>query len=728
MNAAPAAQAATAGAVISSAQGDGLVGPLREGRLGDFQARSAFAACLLPLLNALGWRRGLREISESLPHFADTLDFTDLTNVLSRLGFDTQKITADSESLDQRLLPCLFVSEDDSAHVLIERHEDGYKIFDGLIQEEREALHSELRGHYYLVSRRGENRVDDRFKAQNWLGTLTRRFRGLFVTLAGMTLFLNVLALLVPLFIMTVYDQVIPTHSRNVLAFLAGGMALALIIEAGARLLRARVIAYLGGRVEYLVATSALEKLLALPTNMTETVSIGKQVARLKEFDAIREMFTGPLVSVVLEMPFIVIFLVVIWALAGPLWLIPVTMMGVFALIAVILVPRLRRAVATSGTARAGRHGFLVETVSNMRTIRETNAGATWLERYRGLSAEACYSHFKASQITSMFQTLSQAIMMIAGMATITFGVYEILNNNLTIGALIATMALVWRVLAPMNSLFLTLSRFEQIRISLRQVNQLMRMPIEKTERAARATRRELRGAIGFSRTSFRYSAEAEPALLGVSFVVKPGEMLAITGASGAGKTTLLRLMLGLNAPQAGQVSISGLDIRQLDPSEIRQSIAYVPQTTSLFHGTVAQNLRLANPSATDGELVEACHMAGVMAEVDALKSGLGTRLGDHNTHHLNSGFRQRLSLARAYVQKAPIILLDEAAQRLDEAGDDAFVKTLEKLKGTATIVMVSHRPSHMRLADKLIVMNRGQLVLGGTPDEVIPKLFEKKS
>ncbi len=455
---------------------DGLAMPLRQGRLGDFEAKSEFAACLLPLLNALGWHREIREVAESLPHFANTLSLADLRNVLARLGYKTISVAGNAGQLDVRLMPCLLVGEE-SASVLLERDQDNrVRIYDGATRKEVTADAASLTGRLYLVTAEIYGRIEEKFEKENWLGEITRRFRRTIALLAGMTLFLNILALLVPLFIMAVYDQVIPARSINVLGYLATGILLALLAEGAMRVVRARIIAFLGGRIENIVATSALRKVLALPASMTETAPLGGQVSRLREFDAVRDLFTGPLVSVVLEAPFVILFMAVIGAIGGPLVIIPAVMIGVFALTMAILIPRLKRAVAASGTSRAKRHGFLVETVTNLRTIRETNASKIWLERYRNLSAEASYSQFEAGQITFLFQTLAQAIMMAAGMATIAFGVLRVLDGLMGIGALIATMALIWRVLAPMQSMFLTLSRFEQIKISLRQINQLMAM------------------------------------------------------------------------------------------------------------------------------------------------------------------------------------------------------------------------------------------------------------
>ena len=704
---------------------DALGGALRQGKLGEFQAKSDFAACLMPMLNALGWRRDLREISEALPHFANTLTLAEFRNVLARLNYKTVRLRDNVADLDSRLLPCLYVADGGGACVLLKKDGKIVRLFDGVTGKERTVRAAALQGTLYLIASEETRETEEQARKDNWMGDLSQRFSGPLVQLTVMTFVLNMLAMLVPLFVMAVYDQVIPTNSVHILYYLSAGIAIAFIIEGGLRVVRARMVSYLGGRIEQIVATNAFRQIIRLPAALTESAPLGSQVARVKEFDSIRELFLGPLTQVLLEAPFTLIFIVVIGMLGGTLALIPIGMVGVFGLITVILMPRLKKSVAASSKGRADRHGFLVEAVTNMRTIKEAGAEQTWLDRYRALSADASYSHFQTNQLTFLFQTLAQAVMMFAGLATIGLGVIKVLDLEMTVGALIATMALVWRVLAPLHSLFLTLSRLEQIKISIRQVNQLMKMEAEGEGKDSSQTtmRRRFRGAINFSRVSFRYNPAAEPALLGVNCDIKPGQMLAITGANGSGKTTMLRLILGMHAPQAGQVTLDGMDIRQINPIELRRAIAYVPQTFSMFHGSISQNLRLVNPVASDKEIKRACQMAGVYDELLELPEGMDTRIGDHNTGHFSSGLLQRISLARAYLKKASIILFDEPTQSLDDTGDDALMKSLGKIKGSSTVIMVTHRPSHMKLADRLVVLSGGLMILDGKPDQVLERL-----
>lgn len=720
--------AATAKSGVFSTH-DQLADHLRRGGIGDFEAQSDFATCLLPLLQALGWQRGTREIAEALPHFSNSLDLGELRDVLARLGFRTTGLKVSANDIDERLLPCLFVTSDGRALILTSRQGGFARIFDSAQYRRQTVEATSLKGTAYVVLPEAQAAEREPAAKANWIRGLLGRFDGLFARLAAITFALNIIALFVPLFIMVVYDQVISAGSLRVLPHLLLGITFVFIMESILRTLRARTIAYLGGRIEMLVASNVFGHILALPASLTEAAPLGNQVSRLREFDNIREIFTGPLITIIFDGPFAIIFLIAIAVLGGSLALVPIVMLGVFALAAAILLPRLRRSVKSSSQARAARHGFLVETITAMRTIRETNAQGRWLERYRDLSAEASYQHYLNSQVSFMFQTLSQAIMLMAGLAAIGLGVLRVLDGLMTVGALIATMALIWRVLMPLHSLFLTVSRFEQIKSSLQQINRLMRMPTEGANKkfATKTTERKYAGALNLNRVSFRYQPTAEPALLGINLDIKAGEVIALTGGNGAGKSTVLRLLLGLHEPQAGQISLDGMDIRQIEPGELRRAIAYVPQNSSMFHGSILQNLRLANPVAEMADVVAACRMAGALGDIEALPEGFETRIGDQNTASINSGLLQRISLARAYLKKAPVLLLDEAAQTLDEKGDAAFIRAIRAMKGETTVVMITHRPSHMRLADRVIVLSSGLLAIDGPPDAVLKRLYGAK-
>ncbi len=698
-----------------------LAAALREDKLGDFNAVSPIAACLMPLLEALRWRGSPRDVAEALPHFADSLDLIDLRNVLVTLGFESHCERTSIDKIDSRFLPCLYVLDDGNAYVIKSYDAGKFSAFDGINNRTCELSPSRTRGHAYYFTDTGTEEANAAIPVgESWFASLIQRFRRTVYALLVLTFVLNLVALAVPLFIMVIYDKVIGAHSIDTLPFLAAGILVALLSDVVLRLVRATVIGGVAGRLDYILGAEAFKQVLSLPPAATERSTVGSQVSRLKEFESVRDFFTGPLASVVLELPFLIMFLAVIAVLGGFIALVPVVMIVAFVLLGWVLLPRVRESVATSGRARSERQNFLVETLANLRTVKASAAEQVWRDRFRAMSASAVMGNHDTAKRSVWLQTSAHLLMTLAGIAVLGFGTLKVLAGTMTVGALIATMALVWRVLSPLQAGFLAFSRLEQVKQSIRHINQLMKLRPESQVGKSSLLGRSFGGRIVFDRVSFRYAADSDPALLGASFTAKPGELVAILGQSGAGKSTLLKTAAGLYNPQAGAVSIDGLDIRQIDPVEMRRVIAYVPQASSLFYGTIAQNLRLSVPTASDEQLAEAAAEAGLLHSILDLPEGFETRIGNRTRTQLPFGFAQRLIIARALLRRAPIMLLDEPATNLDEGGDQILMDLLERLKGRCTILMVSHRPSHIRLADQAVVLEQGIVQFVGAPDEAI--------
>jgi ATP-binding cassette subfamily C protein/ATP-binding cassette subfamily C protein LapB len=698
----------------------GLAETLDIGRLGSFTAMSDVAVCLMPLLSALGWRGEARQVTEALPHFADNLDLAGLRNVLAHLGYDSRGTRLRLANLDPRMMPSLFVSDRGEAMVVLGRGDDGIEVFDGGDGQHHVLARPSQRGMAYFFSPRLQRDAKTTETRQHWFRRLVRRFGSTVYRVLGITLALNLLALATPLFIMAVYDWVISARSLSTLGYLALGVLLALVSDQALRAVRARVVAYVGTRLDMIVGSAVFEHVLHLPPAFTERAPVGAQVARLKEFESLREFFTGPLALVVLELPFAIVFLVAIAFLGGPLAFIPIVLIALFLTMGTALAPAIRNRV--SATTRS--QSFLVEATSNMRALKFARAEQTWLERYRALSADAAAAGMRSGFLAATVTTLVYVMMLSAGVATLGFGTFRVLDGAMSVGALVATMILVWRVLSPLQTGFITLTRLEQVLASIRQLNRLMAIRPEREPNTI-VPPRQYRGRVTFSRVSLRYAPDSDPALIGVNFDVAPGEIVAVIGHNGSGKSTLLKVISGLYAPQAGNVRIDGLDIRQLDPVELRHAVGYVPQVGHLFHGTIAQNLRLGEPTASDEDLRRALQRAHVLEDILALPEGLETRIGDQRSRQLPSGLRQRLCLARCYLREAPIMLFDEPANALDRAGDQAFMAAIEEFRGRATAFIVTHRPSHMRLADRVLVLDQGALRLAGPPEEVLAKLPE---
>lgn len=697
---------------------------LTQDSLGGFVARSDLASCLVPLLQALNWLGNPRHVAEALPHFAEDLDITGLRNTMANLNYASRPARVRLKQIDPRLLPCLFLPDRGAAMVVTMIDGKTIVAYDGGTRSEGPVKRANRKGTvYFFTPVEPEDTRQIQQQRDSWFSQMSQRFRSLVWRMLAITLVLNLLGLVTPLFVMGVYDKVVGARALDTLGWFAAGAATAIAFDLMLRGLRGRMLAYIGGRLDSVLGNAVFQRILYLSPSFTERATIGAQVARIKDFESVREFFTGALANTFLELPFIVLYVIVLAILGGWIAIVPLFALVLFVILGLIMDPIVRRNVTEAARSGARRQEFLVETTTKMRAIKQGGSEDIWLERFRDIAATAAMASFRTSQTQNLLQTLSHMLVVASGVAAMTLGVNGVLAGSMTAGALIACMILVWRTLSPMQTVYMSLSRFEQIRSSIRQINNLMTITLERDPRVMIQPLRRLKGRVIFSRVSLRYSPGSDPALVGVSFVAEPGEVIVVTGPNGSGKSTILKLIAGLYRIQAGGLRIDDTDIRQIDPIELRHAIAYVPQQPTFFYGTIAQNLRLVEPTASDEELRWALDQAGALADVEALPEGLSTRIGDSRSEQLTASLRQQLNLARAYLKRAAIYLFDEPVNGLDFEGDKRFMETVRTMRGHATVFIITHRPSHFALADKILVMDAGYLRLAGPADEVRQRL-----
>jgi ATP-binding cassette subfamily C protein/ATP-binding cassette subfamily C protein LapB len=677
--------------------------------------RNDLAICLPVLLRALGWRGDTRHLAEALPHFGGPLDVTAFRRVMADLGYRSLlRRNVRVERLRGHELPCLFLPENRDALVVIDREDGETLIFD--VQGVRSELPRQ-RGDVVVFAPVFHPELATVATGQtSWLGGMLKRFRGHLWLALALSAMIGVLSTASSLYVMNVYDRVIGNASTSTLVTLMIGVGCVLFAEMVMRDLRARVLARAGARIDTLVGRAVFERLLRLPPAMTEGSTVGAQIARVKDFETVREFLTGPMAASVLDLPFSLLIIGLVFALAGWLGLVPG--IAAAALMGLGLVARggLRRRVGESARASAARQELALEALGRHHLLCTSGAIDTWLHRYRARSAAAALATCNTTRYVGLLGAIAQGMVVSAGVATVWFGALMVMSGSLTVGGMIAAMILLWRALTPFQASFMVLARSEQVRSSARQIDRLMELSPEQADRATVRPVGDLRGDLAVARFSVRYSADSEPALLGVSLEVKAGEVIAVTGRNGAGKSTLIRALAGMVRGQTGLIKIDGMDIRRFDPVEYRRAIAYAPDEPTVFRGTVAQNILLADASASPERVAEAARAAGLLEESDELPEGLNTRLGDQQVS--SPSVRTRIALARVLLRDAAIVLLDEPVGGLDADGDEALMQVIRHLKGKATVFVVTHRPSHVRLADKLLELRDGQVVRFGPPPE----------
>ncbi|MBN9670497.1 peptidase domain-containing ABC transporter [Roseibium aggregatum] len=680
--------------------------------------------CLVPLLEELGWHGNSRLLFEALPHFDSVADFQDLRAVLNRLNVRTTLYHGKARNLDKSHFPCLRVAGGDVQIIAGMSDTGDFRVYSGCEGQAKTVPTAEItRDEVYLV----KEDVEETGKARNgrsWFSQVFRKFRGSVLAILALGFVLNVLALGPPLFIMAIYDKAMGAKAIDVLFTMAAGIVIILACEIGLRRAKNRLQSYLGGRIDALVGNKTFERILHLPYAMLSEAPIGTQVARLRFFGSVRDIFQSSLLSAIVDIPFTLIFIAAIFLIGGPVAFPPLVLLGLYTLMAIYVLPRIQREVALVGEQKTRLNNFMIETVRNQRALRNLSVDDVWLDRLSTLSENFNKLNLHARNLTHVLQTVSQTLMTICGVLVLGIGAGQAMNGDMSLGALIATMALSWRVLSPMNQAFLSITQFAQSRVVIDQINSLMQVPLEREPGHLPKIKREMRGELKISSLVLRYPGATEATLKGIDLTVGEGETVAITGASGSGKTALFQAITGLFQPQVGSILFDGLDVRQLDTSEWRSAIGYAPDNLDFFYGTVDQNLRLSDPGASHQRLVEITSQLGLLSYLNVHFDGLETRLNGQSLKLITEDMKQRIVLARALIKSAPLYLFDNPGTHLDFEGDKKFMEMIEALHGKATVLLNTQRPSHMKLADRVVVLKSGQIAMMGPPEKIVPAIM----
>lgn len=687
------------------------------------QPQTPAEACLAPTLALFGWAGEGRRIREALPHFDRIEDVDSLRLVLTLLGYGTtQQFVRLSEIADEAM-PCLFSRDGSDVMLIVERERDGTLLtFDGSSASwKRLTPTNQLGSVFYIWNGVSKEEFPD--DGKSWLLSAVKRFRPAISAMLVFGFLGNLAALTLPIFVICVYDIGIGTRSTNTVIMLAVGAGIVIATNLALRSIRARTMAYFGARIDSLISMKSFEVLLNMPVSMIKSAPIGAQVSRLKQFESMRDFFTGTLASSIVDIPFIFIFLIAIAVWGGRLVWVPVSLIAVYAVLAAITIPMTRNYVREISSAKQRRHLLLQELFSKRRAIRALSAEDIWIARHCYLSGLVLRLSHRARRFNNIQQNLGEMLVSVAGIATLGLGALQVSNGSMTSGALIGTMALIWRVLAPVQSTYLALPRIEQAMQTFKQIDRLVKIRCERDAYAQRSFFRRFKGKISTQHLAFRYVQRPEAVLRNIQLEIKPGEMVAITGPSGVGKTTLLRIMAGLYPPAIGSVLVDDMDLRQIDPAEWRSQIAFLPETANFFYGSLAQNIRLSRPDASNADVMRALREMGLDSDERLMSGGIDKRLTAADIDSFPDALKQRMALARCFIKDAPIFMLDNPAASLDTASELHLLNKFAALKGRATVIFTTFRPSHMRLADRVIVLKDGQVVLDGPPEKVLEQI-----
>ena len=660
----------------------------------------------------------LHVILSALPYRHKIIDRLDMLNSMANLGYFSKPFPDRMDHIDPRIYPCVLEpkSEKDDILVLLNTDAQGWKVYNASEGRYETVEHDSPLAHKryacYMFKPYDENKtVMSRFfrdiTGHSWFMSALSRFQGTFKQIFLTGLVLNLFSLAPPIFIMMIYDRVLSAQAADTLVMLSLGMCLALSVEYLLRHLRSRSLSWLTARLDNIIGNKIFSHMLNLTPQHIEGASVTGQIARVRTFETARDFFSGGVFLSAIELPFTILSLLIIYLLAGPLVIVPACMAMVMAALFFILRKVQILQIRKSARSSTIRQQFVLETLENLATIKSNGMSDLWYQKFRQLSGRDATAHFRMQWLGSFAETSVQGLSMIALVLLIWHGTHLIWSGDISTGGLVASMILIWKVLGPFQSLCLSIPRIEQLRSSVKQVNQIMELESEEVTAKRVSKLPNIRGALTFENVSMKYSETGDLIYKDLSFHLEPGQSLAVTGPAGTGKSTLFKIIQGMYGINSGYVRIDGFDIRQLDARDIRRQVSYLPQIHDFYQGSIADNIRVGNPLATYEDIMRSLDFSGALEDVKALPNGIETLLHGEHREYMSPSFGFKLALARMHAQDAPIILIDELPNQFQD-GDigNLLYRSIDRLHGKRTLLFVTFRKDYMALSDNILTLN----------------------
>ncbi|MDD1535430.1 MULTISPECIES: type I secretion system permease/ATPase [unclassified Bradyrhizobium] len=547
----------------------------------------------------------------------------------------------------------------------------------------------------------------------SWFIPALVKYRGPLRDVLIGSFFLQLMGLISPIFFQLVIDKVLVHQSLTTLDVLAVGLSAVLIFETGLSALRNWLFAHTTNRVDSELSAQLFRHLLNLPLSYFEARRVGDSVARVRELDRIREFLTSNAVTVVIDLFFTIVFFGVMYAYSPLLTLIVTLSIPLYVAISVIVTPPLRARLDEKFRRGAENQSFLVESVTGIGTLKamavEPQMRAKWEKQFAGYTSTG----FQVATLANWGSHLIQLVSKLTTVAILFFGAKAVITGDLSVGSLVAFNMLSGRVAQPILRLSQLWQDFQQVRISVDRLGDVLNSPAEPDHNPNRASLPPIKGAVNFDRVRFRYRPDAPEALRGISLAIQPGEMIGIVGPSGSGKSTLTKLVQRLYVPEQGRVLVDGVDLALVDPAWLRRQIGVVLQENILFNRSVRENIALADTTMPMERVIAAAQLAGAHEFILALSHGYDTVI-DERGGNLSGGQRQRIAIARALIGNPRILILDEATSALDAESEEIIQHNLAGIARGRTVIIIAHRLSAVRQCDRIVTVEAGEITETG--------------
>ncbi|WP_049721301.1 type I secretion system permease/ATPase [Gilvimarinus polysaccharolyticus] len=687
--------------------------------------------CLLILARMHGVNTSGSTLLAGLPLQHEPLPPSLFDRAARRAGLTSQLAQRSLADINRSLLPAILLLEGNQACVLLGIDgEHAEVVFPDLPQTQVNIPLDDLSARYSGRVIYARPRL--KFSARNadivqsqkghWFWEVIKAHRGLYRDVLFAALLVNVFALAMPLFVMNVYDRVVPNFALETLWVLASGVAIVLCADVCLKMVRAWFVDLAASRVDITLSAAIMARVLGM--RMSERpASVGSFAAGLQAFESVRSFIGSSTIIAFVDLPFVILFSLIIGMLTS-WWLVVPIAVGVIIcmLYAAAVQAKMHELSLSSMEASAYRNAVLVESLNGLEALKTLGAEGKMQNLWEKSTVFLSRTTTKMRLLSGSVTTGAVWVQQLVAVAIIIVGVYLITEGELTQGGLIAAYMLSSRIMAPVGQSAALMMQYHQAATALEGVDRVMNTPIERPEQAEWITRPRLDGRIEFKNVSFSYPHDERHALRDVSFSIEPGEKVAILGRNGSGKTTIEKIIAGLYAASSGRVSIDNIDIGQLDPAQLRHNIGYVSQDVNLFLGTLRENITMADPRIDDESLLKILELAGLGSFINAHPQGLSMPVGERG-ELLSGGQRQAVAIARAMVTDPSILLLDEPTGAMDHTSEEDLKVKLAKFSVGKTMLVITHRNSLLAMVDRIIVIDAGKIVADGPKDQVVEAL-----
>lgn len=575
-------------------------------------------------------------------------------------------------------------------------------------------------GRVMLFTQRFWKDADRKFDIKWFIPTIIKYKKPLLEVLAA-AFVIQILGIFAPILTQVVIDKALSHHSTSTLDVIVFGLVIIALFEAFMGLARNYIFTHTTSRIDVILSSRLFKHLFALPLRYFETRRVGDTTARVMELEKVRAFLTGTPMTTLIDVSFMFVYLIVMFIYSPTLTWVVLGSLPFFALLSGVMTPMLRRRLDEKFNTGAESQSYLVESVTGAQTIKSFALEPQLQKNWEGRLSNYVRATYKTSILSGNAGALGQLIQKIADIAILWFGAHLVMSGDLTIGALIAFRMLSSRVSGPVLRLVQSWQDFQQAGISIKRLGDIFNNKTEPTMDPTKSRLPNIRGDIRFEKVRFRYNPEAAEVIRDISFGIRPGTVVGVVGRSGSGKSTISKLIQRLYVPEVGKILVDGVDIAMTDPAWLRRQVGVVLQENFLFNASVRDNIAVHVPTASMDDIVRVAKTAGAHEFILELPEGYDTVVGE-NGEGLSGGQKQRIAIARALLHNPKILIFDEATSALDYESENVIQRNLRKITAGRTVIIIAHRLSTLKDVDRIMTIDRGQLIEYGTPKSLLEK------